>query len=113
MSSDKNIFQQTAHLTDEQMLGYLRNNLTREERHAVEKHLVDCSFCSDGLEGMKKMENESRILTIAGELRRLARKRRIKSAKGRKLFSQLDLITLFVLIFLILFLIIVAVLLFR
>jgi hypothetical protein len=110
MSSDKNIFEQTAHLTDEQMLGYLRNNLSRQERHAVEKHLVDCSFCSDGLEGLKKMENESRFLNIAGELRRLARKR--KPAVRRKIFSQLDLITLFVLIFLILFLIIVTVVMF-
>jgi len=109
MSSDKNIFEQTSHLTDEQMLGYLRNNLSRQERHAVEKHLVDCAFCTDGLEGLKKMENESRILTIADDLRRIVRKRR---TVRRKIFSQLDLITLFVLIFLILFLIIVAVVMF-
>ena len=109
MSSNKNIFGQTEHLTVEQMLGYLRNNLSSQERHAVEKHLVDCSFCSDALEGLKKMENENRILTITDDLRRLVRKRK---TGRRKIFSQLDLITLFVLIFLIIFLITVALVMF-
>jgi hypothetical protein len=50
------------------------------------------------------MENESRILIINSELRKMVRKRK---GQRRRIFSQLDLITLFAIFFLILFLLIV------
>src|SRR5436309_725183 len=109
MSNKANVFSQTPHLSREQMSDYLSHRLVGKELHEVESHLIDCSFCSEALEGIKKIKAESRILSISDDLRKLARKRKLVK---RKIFSQLDLITLFTLIFLILFLIAIAVIMF-
>ena len=109
MSNKENIFLQTSHLSSGQMSDYLSHRLVGKELHEVEKHLVDCQLCNEALEGLKRVKSESRLLTITGELRKLARKRKLVK---RKIFTQLDLITLFSLIFLIIFLIVVAVIIF-
>jgi hypothetical protein len=103
------LFSETPHLTREQMMDYLHHRLVGKELHEVERHLVDCSLCNEALEGAKKVRDESRIVTITHELRQLARKRKLVR---RKVFSQMDLISLFGIIFLIIFLIIIAVVMF-
>lgn len=107
MNRDENKTSLQSHLSREQMLNYLQGKLGKAERHEVEKHLVDCDFCNDALEGLKRMEEDSRILTIADELQKLARKRKVVR---KKIFTQLDLITLFALLFLILFIFFAAML---
>ncbi|CAN5638561.1 hypothetical protein BH11BAC1_BH11BAC1_09040 [soil metagenome] len=109
MNDRKNIFGDSVHLTTGQMLNYLRHNISREEKHLVERHITDCEFCSDALEGLKKLEADASMLTITAELQKMARKRKVSR---RKLFSQFDLISVFAVVFLILFLIVVAVVLF-
>jgi hypothetical protein len=103
------LFSETPHLNREQMMDYLHHRLAGKELHDVEKHLVDCSLCNEALEGAKRIRDESRIVTITHELRRLARKRKLVR---RKMFSQLDLVSLFGIVFLIIFLIIIAVVMF-
>lgn len=110
MTNDSKIFHSTPHLSTEQLLNYLRGSMSMKEKHEVESHLTDCDLCSDALEGLRKLDNESSMLRISNELHKMARSRRIKS---RKIFSQLDLIALFAVIFLVLFLITVAFLIFR
>ena len=84
--------------------------MSRSEAHEVERHLTDCDLCSDAIEGLRKLDKESSMLRISDELHKMARSRKVVS---RKIFSQLDLITLFAVIFLVLFLIAVAFLMFR
>ena len=110
MSSDSKIFQSSQHLSTEQLLNYLRGGMSAKEKHEVERHLTDCDFCSDALEGLRKLDKESSMLRISGELHKMARSRKVVP---RKIFSQLDLIALFAVIFLVLFLIAVAFLMFR
>jgi hypothetical protein len=103
------IFSETPHLSRNQLHDYVHHRLRGNELHEVEKHLVDCELCSEGLDGIRKMKEESRILTITHELHNLVRKRNIKR---KKLFSKFDLITLFALVFIILFLIVAALMMF-
>src|SRR3954471_18715089 len=110
MKSDSKIFQTSSHLSTEHLLNYLRRNMTAKEMHEVERHLTDCELCSDALEGLKKLDKESSMLRISQELHKMARTRKVVP---RKIFTQLDLISLFAVIFLILFLIAVAFLIFR
>ena len=110
MKSDSKIFHASPHLSTEQLLNYLRHSMSKEQAHDVERHLTDCELCSDALEGLKKLDKESSMLRISNELHKMARTRKVVP---RKIFSQLDLITLFALVFLVLFLIAVALLLFR
>jgi hypothetical protein len=110
MKSNSKIFHSSPHLTTEQMLNYLRHNMGNSGMHEVERHLTDCELCSDALEGLKRLDKETSMLRISSELHKMARSRKVVS---RKIFSQLDLITLFAVIFLVLFLIAVAFLVFR
>ena len=110
MKKESNIFQSSPHLTTEQMLNYLRQSKSSTEAHDVEKHLTDCELCSDALEGLKNLDKESSLLRISGELHKMAKGRFVVR---RKVLSQLELITLFAVVFLILFLIAIAFLMFR
>src|SRR6186997_1046434 len=110
MKKDSNIFQSSPHLTTEQMLNYLRQNKSSAEAHDIERHLTDCELCSDALEGLKNLDKESSLLRISSELHKMARTRLVIR---RKIFTQIDLITIFAVVFLILFLIAIAFLLFR
>jgi hypothetical protein len=110
MKKDSNIFQSSSHLTTELLLNYLRHNLNSAEVRKVEHHLSDCELCSDALEGLKNLDKESSMQRISNELHKMAKARLVVR---RKIFSQLDLITLFSVVFLILFLITIAFLIFR
>ena len=110
MKSDSKIFFSSPHLNTGQLLNYLRHSMGAKETHEVERHLTDCELCSDALEGLKKLDKESSMLRISSELHKLARTRKVVP---RKIFSQLDLISLFAVVFLILFLIAIAFLIFK
>ena len=110
MKSDSKIFQPSPHLSTEQLLNYLRHGMDARDIHEVERHLTDCELCSDALEGLRKLDKESSMLRISNELHKMARTRKVVP---RKIFTQLDLISLFAVVFLILFLIAVVFLIFR
>lgn len=45
------IFAATGCLSEEQLLKYSHDALSKKERHKVEKHLIECELCTDALEG--------------------------------------------------------------
>jgi hypothetical protein len=47
---------------------YLSRNLTEEEMHGVEKHLIDCEMCSDELEGLSKMKDPRDLEGLVSEI---------------------------------------------
>lgn len=49
------IFARSTHLTRREMLSYIDNRLSTDELRRVELHLVDCSFCSDAVDGLKML----------------------------------------------------------
>lgn len=105
MVSDKNIFGKSAHLETGQLLNYIRRSLSKAEEHEVERHLADCELCSDALEGLRKLDADTNMLVIASELHKMARRRNVVR---KKIFSQLELVTVFAVTFLLIFLIVIA-----
>ncbi|HTX87693.1 MAG TPA: zf-HC2 domain-containing protein [Bacteroidales bacterium] len=65
----KDIFSSSGCPGPEVLLAYYRNRLTEEERHRVERHLVDCPMCSDELEGLSKMKDPEKLEEILEEIR--------------------------------------------
>ncbi|MBK9637873.1 MAG: tetratricopeptide repeat protein [Bacteroidetes bacterium] len=55
-------------LSSQEMLDYIQGILSSQEQHRIEKHLLDCEFCSDALEGIQLMENPNSLLAIEEEL---------------------------------------------
>ncbi|MDD5569628.1 MAG: zf-HC2 domain-containing protein [Bacteroidales bacterium] len=64
----KNIFSQSECLTEDLLFKYIDNKVSSDERHMVEKHLLDCELCSDALEGLKLI-NTKKAKNIIGELK--------------------------------------------
>ena len=62
------LFTATDCLSEETMFDYIDNKLSDKERHQVEKHLLDCDFCSDAMEGLELVNNRSRINDINEEI---------------------------------------------
>lgn len=58
------IFSNTACISKETMLKYINNQLSDKEVHDIQKHLIDCEFCSEALEGMKYAQDSSVLFTI-------------------------------------------------
>lgn len=51
------IFNHSECLSEDQLLGYVQNNLTEHERNAVEQHSINCKFCSDAIEGFEEIKS--------------------------------------------------------
>jgi len=58
----KPIFQEQECLSESTIKGYLGNRLSRDERHQVENHMLDCPLCSDAVEGFA-LQREDRAIS--------------------------------------------------
>jgi hypothetical protein len=55
------IFTQTACPSQDQLLAYVKGELSAEERHEVELHLQDCEMCSEAVEGLTAISRKDQI----------------------------------------------------
>src|SRR5690606_11276178 len=58
------IFSETTCISKETMLKFINKQLSQKELHDVQKHLLDCEFCSEALEGMQHAKNPSILFNI-------------------------------------------------
>lgn len=65
---DKSLFEDTRCQSLEVLLRYRDGKLNSAERHAVEKHLIDCPLCSDALEGLQYSHSTKAIEEINAAL---------------------------------------------
>ncbi len=68
MNKKKNIFAGSDCPDTEVLLAYMNNSLSREEKHRVEEHLVDCEMCSDELEGLAAMGDTEKLPGIVDDI---------------------------------------------
>ncbi|MCD6366897.1 MAG: zf-HC2 domain-containing protein [Bacteroidales bacterium] len=61
---------------------YLHGELSHAEKHAVEKHLIDCEMCSDELEGLKLLEKQKNVNEVIANI-----DRQITFTKTRPLYA--------------------------
>ncbi|MDT8412861.1 MAG: hypothetical protein RQ875_10385 [Vicingaceae bacterium] len=62
------IFSATTCISKETMMKYIKHQLSKEELHEVEKHMLDCDLCSDAMAGMKYATNSATILAIDNKI---------------------------------------------
>jgi hypothetical protein len=58
------IFSETTCISKETMLKFINKQLSQKEFHDVQKHLIDCDFCSEALEGIQHAKNPSILFNI-------------------------------------------------
>ena len=73
------IFKNSECLSEEKLVAYCSNKLTNLERNEVERHTINCKFCSDALEGFeKKIHSEKGYYSAKTEV--------LKKQKNKKTF---------------------------
>lgn len=55
-------------ISSKEMLDYTQGILSPKEQHRIEKHLLDCEFCADAMEGIELMKNPNELLEVEREL---------------------------------------------
>ena len=62
------IFSNTTCISKETMLKYINKQLSKEELHQVETHMLDCELCTDAYEGFAFAENSSMLFAIDNQI---------------------------------------------
>ncbi|MCB9361219.1 MAG: hypothetical protein H6587_12270 [Flavobacteriales bacterium] len=88
------IFSKTTCISKETMLKYMNKQLSEKEEHYIQKHLIDCDFCSEALEGMKYATNSSVLFTIDHKIDSIVAKKKTPILKNLMLAASV-LIVLF------------------
>lgn len=55
------IFTETACPSQDQLLAYVQDKLSPQERHQVEQHMADCEMCSEAVEGLMAITQKEQI----------------------------------------------------
>ena len=76
-----NILSHSKETDQQKLLDYLENKLSPEEKHEVEKLLVDSDFDSDAAEGLQQLPDKSHLPEVVNELNKILVK---KLSKRRK-----------------------------
>jgi len=66
---NKDIFTETGCVSRDMLIKYRDGLLRRSEMHEVEKHLIDCSLCSEALEGLSLITGTAVLDEISEKLR--------------------------------------------
>lgn len=86
MSKYDNILETSNCPTDDQLIGYATGGLRPAEKHAVERHLIDCEICSDMVEGLKNSGTRTDINHAMHELDNRIKQKVARPAKGKQVF---------------------------
>ena len=62
------IFSNTTCISKEIMLKYINKQLSKEELHQAETHMLDCELCTDAYEGLAYAENASILFAIDSQI---------------------------------------------
>lgn len=85
MKSWKNIFKKEAHLSDDELLNYLKNEVDAAEQYELEEKIAASDFHMDALEGLSAFKDKSKLASTASLLNQQLKKQISKStAKRRK-----------------------------
>ena len=55
-------------IDNQKLMDYLRDKLSREEKHEVEKLMADSPLVNDAVEGLQQFENKKHLLAFAEQL---------------------------------------------
>ena len=79
MNSDQN--HSDNHLTAQQMQDYLSGNLSDVEMHKFEKHMLECDFCAEAMEGLEAMVDAT---TFEQDVLKLKKRIEIRTQVAKK-----------------------------
>lgn len=92
----------------ETLLKYLEGRLSDEQRHELEKKMLDSEFANDAVEGLQDIKNKQRITSVVDQLNRELHKKLEKKKRKREKFRFKDKPWLYLALIIILLLIVIS-----
>lgn len=92
----------------ETLLKYLEGKLSDEQKHEIEKRMLDSEFNNDAMEGLQEIRNKERISSLVDQLNRDLHKKLDKKKKRREKLRFKDQPWLYIAIVIILLLIVLS-----
>jgi hypothetical protein len=84
MSNWKDIFKKETDISNEELLKYLDNDISEDERNAIEQKMAELDFENDALEGLGQFKTKENIIAITNTLNQQLKKRISRSTKRNK-----------------------------
>ena len=81
----------TTAITNEQLINYLSGKLSEEEKHELEKSIINSGIDNDALEGLQMVANKERLQHYEIELHKLLRESLQHKKSRRKTGKKPDL----------------------
>jgi hypothetical protein len=95
-------------IDQEKLLLYLQDKLSQEQKHDLEKQLMENEFASDALEGLAQFKDKEQLAFTVDVLNRDLKKRVEKKRQRREKMKLPDQSWLYISIIIIIFLIIIS-----
>jgi len=92
----------------ETLLKYLEGRLSDEQKHELEKRMLNSEFTDDAMEGLQEIKNKERIPSLVDQLNRDLHKKLDKKKKRREKLRFKDQPWLYIAIVIILLLIVLS-----
>ena len=92
----------------ETLLKYLEGKLSDEQRHEVEKKMMNTNFNDDAMEGLQEIKNKEKISSLVEQLNHDLHKKLEKKKKKREKFRFKDQPWIYIAIVIILLLIVLS-----
>jgi hypothetical protein len=92
----------------ETLLRYLEGRLSDEQRHEVEKKMMNTNFTDDAMDGLQEIKNKEKIASLVEQLNRDLHKKLDKKKQKREKLRFKDQPWLYITIFIILLLIVLS-----
>jgi anti-sigma factor RsiW len=102
-----NILKEHGNLSEQQLLDYLKGNLTSEERHVVEMRLAEHEMMSDAEDGLSLVKNKDELNAVTAQLN-ASLTEQLKKRRKRKRIELPNQTLLITTTFIILVLLVVA-----
>ena len=95
-------------IDQETLIKYLEGKLSDEQKHELEKKMIDSEFANDAMEGLQEIKNKARMLSLVDQLNRDLHKKLEKKKQRREKFRFKDQPWLYIAIVIILLLIVLS-----
>jgi len=103
MTDIDHILDKEGEISEDQLLQYLSGELSGEERHAVEKKMIDSQFVNDAIEGLQAISDPRHVQRYVADLNMQLKKQVSgRRAKKRRITMSMNWILLCVVIVLML-----------
>ena len=84
MANRNNIFNENDAPNEQELMKYLRGNISEEERFAMEQQMADSAFVNDAVEGLQQLGSPEKIEALKDQLNKQLQKETLKRSHSKK-----------------------------